>query len=760
MRRTTVAFVGIALGLVACKGGRSKSEDKAAEKKPMATSAPESPALARDEAEEGELGFAENKAKSDKKSRRKGSASAHAPSALAAAKDEEAAPEPDASAVADSSELGAPTRSWFPETFLFEPLVVTNDRGAAEVGVRVPDRLTSWRVLALAHSRKGAQAGAVATFLGTLPTYVDPVVPPFVRAGDRVRIPVQLVNTTPRQVTSQLSLEAANATLVGGQGAVQIPASGAAMRYTTLTAKRPGSVRFQARLGDADAVVRTIDVFPTGKPATEVQSGTLAAARAFELAAAAGSDPSLDRVRLTVFPGALALLRSELAAARGRGGVADDAFGLLLAGRAPEILRAFGDEPDTDALRELSIVLTQRVVRYARVLDMSTATLLAEAALAHPQNPVLENIGRRAVSYIAEEQLPDGTCGGETGWSLQRLLVATADCARAAASEQRVVIRASGAFERHADEIADPYTAAAVLAAGAVDGRLADSLRDKVRGAIEPRKDGSKVLAVPEDVVRADGVRPSTLEATALAVLALEGDPKAPLADLGAAILAGYSPSWGWGDGRANLVCMQAVQRLFKDPVPPDTRIVLSMDGKPVAEGTLSRERVREVMTLAADSIGASGSHHWEVKSEPAVPGLGFSLSVTTWGPWPKPSAGEGVELSLQPPAKPVAGKPAIISVRAVAPAGRELEVRVSLPAGVQPDTGALDVLVEQGTLARYETSDGLVEMYASGLEPAEVFSAELRVIPTLTGTLQTGASSLEVGSLEVFVPPTSWTVR
>ena len=45
--------------------------------------------------------------------------------------------------------------------------------------MRVPDRLTSWRFLALAHTRGGAQAGTVASFVGTLPTYVDPILPPF-----------------------------------------------------------------------------------------------------------------------------------------------------------------------------------------------------------------------------------------------------------------------------------------------------------------------------------------------------------------------------------------------------------------------------------------------------------------------------------------------------------------------------------------------------------------------------------------------------
>src|SRR5690606_21338816 len=93
-------------------------------------------------------------------------------------------------AESDDAEPSAPMRSWFPETLLFEPAVITDDAGRASVSVRVPDRLTTWRVLALAHSREGAQAGDVARFQSTLPSYVDVVIPPFLHVGDRVSLPV------------------------------------------------------------------------------------------------------------------------------------------------------------------------------------------------------------------------------------------------------------------------------------------------------------------------------------------------------------------------------------------------------------------------------------------------------------------------------------------------------------------------------------------------------------------------------------------
>lgn len=656
-------------------------------------------------------------------------------------------------------ERGPQTRAWFPETFLFEPLLVTDDAGQASLDVRVPDRLTTWRVLALAHSREGGQAGTTTSFLGTLPAYVDPVLPSLLRSGDRVRLPIQLVNTTPTPLPSTLTIEAANATVAGAGGAVTIPAQSNIVQYTTFGVNAPGEARLLARLGDTDVVIRTTDVIPTGRPVEHTQSGTLAAPRQYAIASPAQANPALSTARLQVFPGALSILRSELSASIYRGGVADDAFALLLAGNAPALLRALGDEPDPEALRKLAILATQRVIRHARTLDTARASLLADAAFAHPENPVLDRLGKRAVEYLERHQVPDGTCGGNTGWTLQRLLVATAHCARAAKDAPKVGIRASGAFERHAKLIEDPYTAAAILASGSASSHLIDKLRKIVVDAIEDRPDGSKIVKVPGGVVRPDGVRPSTVEATALAVLALEGDAKAPLADLGAAVLSGYSPVYGWGDGRANLVCMQAVLRLFKDPIPDNVNIVLSMDGKPVAEGALTRDKVREVLTLEAAGLGAAGAHDWQVRAEPAVPGLGFSLQLTHYVPWEQKSVNKGLELSVTAPEGASVGKPADVAVQAIAPSGRSLSITLTWPAGVQVDTAALDKLVEQNSIARYNTADGKLELFVNPLAPAQVFSANVRVIPTLAGSLHSGPSSIKLGATTIHQPPAVWTV-
>lgn len=684
----------------------------------------------------------------------------------------------DEAAVANDAEGGesagaaAPTRAWFPETFLFEPLVVTDAEGRANVPVKVPDRLTTWRVLALAHSRAGGQAGTVASFLGTLPTYVEPVTPPVLFTGDVVKLPVQVVNTTDAALSSALTLAATNATLSSAGGTVKVPAYGNVVEYVTLTTQKPGTVALRAGLGGTDAVEKSITVQPAGQRQTYSRGGTLAAPRAFELEGWADALPGTESLRLRVFPGALGLVRAELSAAPARGGVAEDGYLLQLLGEAPALLRKLGAEPKEDTIRDLTVLATQRVMRHARAPSVDSATLLAEAALAHPDNPVLARLGERLATQVAMAQRADGTCQGANGWTLQRLLVTTADCVRAArassatpAAKQRataMTLKASGAFERNLGRVADAYTAAALLATGTLSGPVAEGLRKQVKAAFKDADDGAKYLPVDEGVVRADGATPSTYEATALAILALQGDADAPLADLGTYLLSGYSALWGWGDGRANLVCLRAAVTLFKDPVPAGVKVTLERDGVAMASGELSAAALTDVLTLDADASGSAGKHRWTVKADPPVPGLGYAFTLVAFTPW-KDEPGGGLQLTTKLPAALTVGRAADVELTAAVPANLAASIELSLPAGVQADTPSLDALVSSGKVSRYETQDGQVTLHVPPLSAGAVFTANVKVVPTLAGTLHAAPSVLtpegRPQQAKAFMPLT-WVVK
>ncbi len=668
----------------------------------------------------------------------------------------------------------APSRAWFPETFLFEPALVTDARGEASLEVKVPDRLTTWRVLALAHSRQGAQAGTTASFLGTLPTYVEPVTPKFLVAGDEVRLPIQVVNTTDAKVSSRLEVE------VDGRSALSssltlLPAE-SRVTYATVKVGPPGTLSLRSSLGSADATARTVRVVSSGKPVELHLGGTLAAPRSFELASPEGLFAEDAALHVAVFPGALALLRSELAAAVARSSVADDAYALLLAGKGPSLLRALGEQEDPQAIRTLSVLTSQRVLAHARAPAEGTAGLLLEAAATHPGTPVLARLSERLAAGLAGAQRPDGTFQGGDGWPLQRLLVATADGVRAvraqglapeatpaaAARAKRVSVLAAGAFERFAAQVKDGYTAAAVLGSGVVEGPVAERLRAQVKEAVTARADGSKVLTPAPGVQRADGAAPSEAEATALGALALaEADPLR--AELGGSVLGGYRPALGWGDGSSNLACLRAVVTLFKDPLPAQVSVRLEVDGREVASGALVAAKAKEPLWLRAAAPPA-GAHAYRLVAEPAVPGLGFSLTLSGHVAWKKESP-RGLELTVQQPAGLKVGAPAEIQLVAAAPAGVATEIRHELPAGVQPVLASLEALVEQQRVQSYDVEEGAVTLHlparAGGGAP---FQASYRVVPTLAGTLHASASRIRaVGGAEeseYHVPPVAWSVR
>ena len=127
---------------------------------------------------------------------------------------------------------------------------------------------------------------------------------------------------------------------------------------------------------------------------------------------------------------AAALPRRAVVAPRGARGDADarrGGRGCLHAaprGASTGTLTALGDKPDQEDLRQLAILGTQRAVRHARTLDVTRRRSDRSGAGAPGQRD--PRAARRARSVVARDhQRPDGTFSGETGWTLQRLLVTT-----------------------------------------------------------------------------------------------------------------------------------------------------------------------------------------------------------------------------------------------------------------------------------------------------------------------------------------------
>jgi hypothetical protein len=693
---------------------------------------------------------------------------------IGALADDMAAPEPE-EAIADGDGAGgepAATRSWFPETFLFEPSVVTDADGKAIIEAKVPDRLTRWRVLALAHSREGAQAGTVGSFRSTLPVYVDPIVPPLLAASDDVLVPVQVVNTTDKPVTKKLTITAVGGKVTKASRTVRVPAGGSVTERIPLEVGRPTGGTFRAEVEGADAVERPFVVASVGKPNALERSGSLASEREIPISLPKAIEAGSVSARLSITPGALALVRSELAAAPSRDGAAAGAYLLMLAGRAKALTTALGGEVDDKQLRRLRLLSTQRALRFARRPSPETAALFAPGALTH-DDPLLKRMGERLAGQVADAQRPDGTFFGQPGWPLQRVIVATAaglrvQLAHEAASDKpvhaatRARLKASVAFARFLPQVKDAYTAAAVVSTGVDLGDDKAKLLETIRKQVSKASDGTRFLAVPSDVERPFGGRPSQIEATALAVLALKDDPeaKALLPDLGAHLLAAYRPWRGFGDAHTNLLALDAVRAVFAAPLPARIVVTLTDGERALATETLEGERLTRRVTFTTPLTDAR-QHSLKLKADPPVPGLGYHLQVGWTEPWPEGEERRGLDLIEERGKTARVGRPVPVTLRAAAPGGLPLEIEHRLPAGVAPDKTSLQALVDDNTIQSFETEDGLVSMKVPRRRQGQPFVATYRVIPTLAGTMHMGPSivRLQQGGAEQMVPLPAWKV-
>ena len=319
------------------------------------------------------------------------------------------------------------TRAWFPESFLWQPMVLTDDDGVASVDVRVPDQLTTWRVLGLAHDRAGHQAGAVHTFDSRLPLYVDPVIPGWLYAGDQLDLPVQVVNTTEASVNAVLRAESSSALSGAGEVSLDIGPSDSDVVNVRLSAVAAGTGKVSASLRASegnDRAEREIPVLPEGRPVEKTRGGTLAGERSFSMFGPDDADPTTEELTIRVFPGPLAVLQNEVERLQGGARPDDGAYGFALSSQMGVLaqedqLRSRsrpGPAPTADRLAahrsSLSVAQCRDRLGSARLVERRAGPRIGRSAGSPPRSLGRRRTARRRhLVSIGQQHLAAGDRG-------------------------------------------------------------------------------------------------------------------------------------------------------------------------------------------------------------------------------------------------------------------------------------------------------------------------------------------------------------
>src|SRR5207244_4055215 len=110
-------------------------------------------------------------------------------------------------------------REYFPETMLWQPALITNDKGIADMSVSFADSITTWRLSASANSKGGAIGGATVPLKVFQDFFVDIDLPVSLTQADEIAFPVAVYNylKTPQTVKIELQKEPWYE-LIDGQG--------------------------------------------------------------------------------------------------------------------------------------------------------------------------------------------------------------------------------------------------------------------------------------------------------------------------------------------------------------------------------------------------------------------------------------------------------------------------------------------------------------------------------------------------------------
>ncbi|RJP27109.1 MAG: alpha-2-macroglobulin [Candidatus Omnitrophota bacterium] len=171
------------------------------------------------------------------------------------------------------------TRTFFPETWLWQPELLTNENGFVSLDLTAPDSITTWKLHALSTSPGGLgiTEGSLRVFQDF---FVEPDLPYAVIRGDRFPLLVRVFNYVDQEQNIRITLEDAEGLGLQDESVqiITVPANGVAGATFTLEPTKVGVIPISLIAQSsqrADAIRKDLRVEPEGVRRNIVHNGIL-----------------------------------------------------------------------------------------------------------------------------------------------------------------------------------------------------------------------------------------------------------------------------------------------------------------------------------------------------------------------------------------------------------------------------------------------------------------------------------------------------
>jgi hypothetical protein len=670
-------------------------------------------------------------------------------------------------------------RQFFPETLLWRPEIITDDQGRASLELDLADSITTWRLSASAVTRDGRLGALQAPLRVFQPFFVDLDLPVALTRGDEVAVPVVVSNYLNRLQPVTVTLRDAPwfERLDETSKTLTLAPNEVLAAHFRLKVKDIGRHELEVTArgeGAADAVRRPIEVVPDGRRVEQVQSGTLRPSASLALETPEAAIPGSVASFVKIYPSAFSQLVEGLDAVFLR---PYGCFEQTSSTTYPNVLaldylkRTNKNVPAVEAKARQYIHLGyQRLLSFEiagggfdwfghppanRVLTAYGLMEFEDMARVHDVDGALIDRTRR---WLLAQQKPDGSWDPEghrlhddptIGRGDDRLarLSTTAYIAWAAFSGHNEAPQARAAREflagQRPETIDDPYTLAlvanALLAIEPKSGVAAPYLDRLV--TLRKLSDDMALawwepLATRRTMFYGSGTA-GGVETTATAVLALLTDGRELTATRAALgwIAARKDTHGTWGSTQATVLALKALLAGTGKALGGDRprRVSIALDGSTMRELAIPADQADVVQQFDLSDRVARGAHKLTVTDQSGTESnfqVVFRYHVPDDRKSPEADGPLAIRLdydrtSLQ--VDDLVTVTATVENRATGVAPMVV-LDLPIPGGFAIERDALDRLVKEEKLARYQVTPRSAIVYLRGLVPSRPLELSYRL--------------------------------
>ena len=203
-------------------------------------------------------------------------------------------------------------REHFPETLLWQPEIVTDSEGRAQLRFKLADNITTWKMAVIASTVDGRIGVAEKEIRAFQPFFIEHDPPAVLTEGDRIELPIVVRNYLDRAQPVTLEIKPENWFALQGPARKQTEiAAGDARRETfsfrAIATVKGGKQRITARGAQVgDAVEKPITVRPDGQEITETASRLFNDSATLEIDLPASVIKNSAQAELKIYPNLMA----------------------------------------------------------------------------------------------------------------------------------------------------------------------------------------------------------------------------------------------------------------------------------------------------------------------------------------------------------------------------------------------------------------------------------------------------------------------